>query len=59
MSCPQCGSIEVEEVKAEISIARENATTVYTCRQALLCSDCGFAQCLFEAPILAQLREIA
>ena len=55
-TCPQCGSTEVEEFMAELSIARPEATPVYMSGTMALCSECGFAECSVPESVLAQLR---
>jgi hypothetical protein len=55
-TCAQCGSTEVEEFAAELSIARPEAPLVYTSGTMALCSACGFAACSVPETVLAQLR---
>jgi hypothetical protein len=54
-TCSQCGSTEVEELNAELSIACENAVPVDTSGKAMLCSACGFAKYLISGPALATI----
>jgi len=54
--CAHCGSTEVEGFVAELSIARPEATPVYTSGAVALCSECGFAECSVPETVFAQLR---
>jgi len=55
-TCAHCGSAEVKELIGELSIARPEATPVYTSGAIALCSECGFAECSVPETVLAQLR---
>ena len=55
-TCAQCGSAEVEEFKVELSIARPESTPVYAFGTIVLCSACGFGECLIPEAALARLR---
>jgi predicted nucleic-acid-binding Zn-ribbon protein len=54
--CPQCGSTELVEHNAELTIAREEGAPTYTCGKAALCSECGFTEYLLPQAGLAELR---
>jgi len=55
-TCAQCGSTEVEEFNAELSIALPEAMPVYTSGTMAYCSACGFTECSVPQTVLAQLR---
>jgi hypothetical protein len=56
-TCPQCGSKELTEVAAELTIRRQEGTPLYMSGKVTICSDCGFAQYLIPERALGQLRE--
>ena len=55
-TCAQCGSTEVKEFIAELSIARPEAMPVYSSGTLALCSACGFAECSVLERVLGQLE---
>jgi len=54
--CPQCGSTELVEHNAELTIAREEGVPTYTCGKAALCWKCGFLEYRLPQADLAELR---
>jgi len=54
-TCAQCGSTEVKEFIAELSIVRPEAVPVDTAGTMLRCSACGYAECSVLETILTQL----
>jgi hypothetical protein len=58
--CLNCGSIDTEEVYAELSIARGQAMPpVHSFGKVLVCLECGFGEYLVPAGPLAHLRQFA
>ena len=53
-TCAQCGSTEVKEVIAELSIVRPEAMPVETAGTMVPCSACGYAECSVLETVLTQ-----
>ena len=62
MVCKACSSENQQNFSGEMSVAFSgietlNLSPVYVCQKILVCLDCGYAELVFPATELEQLRE--
>ena len=62
MVCKACSSENQQNFSGEMSVAFSgietlNLSPVYVCQKILVCLDCGYAELVFPATQLEQLRE--
>jgi len=58
--CLKCGSIDTEEIEAELSVVRGRVMLpVHSVGKIVVCLECGFGSYLVPEVPLAQLRQYA
>jgi hypothetical protein len=62
MACKACSSENLQNFSGELTVAfprvqRLNLSPLYVCQRTVVCLDCGYAELVFPATQVEQLRE--